>query len=73
VVGGDAASAKALGDEFPGLKAAAWYADVRGDAFRALHLSGVPVVMGMQESGIEWSLSGVVPDRKTLPSVLSSW
>lgn len=73
VVGGDAAAAKALGDEFPALKAAAWYADVRGDAFRALRLTGVPVVMGMQESGIEWSLSGVVPDRKTLPSVLSSW
>jgi hypothetical protein len=72
-VGGDAAAAKALGDEFPALKPAAWYADVRGETFRALRLTGVPVVMGMQESGIEWSLSGVVPDRKTLPSMLSSW
>jgi hypothetical protein len=73
VVGGDLASARALADGFPGLRQASWYVDVRGDAFRALGLSGVPVVLGLREGAIEWSLAGVVPDRKTLPSVLASW
>jgi hypothetical protein len=73
VVGGDRAAANALAGDFPGLTLASWYVDARGEAFRALALTGVPVVLGMREGGIEWSLAGVVPDRKTLPSVLASW
>jgi hypothetical protein len=73
VVGSDVAGAKALADEFPDLHAAAWYADPRGEALKELGLSGVPVTLGLDDESIRWSLAGVAPDRKTLPSVLSSW
>ena len=73
VVGGDAAAGRALAGRYPGLSRASWYADADGAAFRALRLAGVPMIQGLRASGIEWSLAGVVPDRKTLTSVLSSW
>jgi hypothetical protein len=73
VVGSDAAGAKSLAGEFPDLHSAAWYADPRGEALKQLGLSGVPVTLGLDGESIRWSLAGVAPDRKTLPSVLSSW
>lgn len=73
VVGGDAEAARALAGQYPGLSQASWYVDPDGAAFRALRLAGVPMFLGLRASGIEWSLAGVAPDRKTLTSVLSSW
>ena len=62
---------------------------VHGGPHRAVCLFGIEVIERLQSeghpvepgsvgenlttSGIEWSLAGVVPDRKTLTSVLSSW
>lgn len=51
----------------------AWYADPTGDARRALGLIGVPVVLGVSGDEIQWTLSGGVPDRRTLRSILVSW
>jgi hypothetical protein len=73
VVGSDEAGAKALAGDFPDLQPASWYADPRGEALKALALGGVPMVLGMNDDSVQWSLAGVAPDRKTLPSVLSSW
>jgi hypothetical protein len=73
VVGGTAGGARALAAEFVGLKDAAWYVDTSEEAFRALGLAGVPVVLGLRDGGIEWSLAGVTPDGKRLAALLSSW
>ena len=73
VVGADTTAAKALADEYPELKSAGWYADARGTAFKELRLTGVPVVLALQDDTVRWSLAGVAPDRETLPSVLGSW
>jgi hypothetical protein len=73
VVAGDVAAAKAMADGFPGLKTASWYADLHDRAFKDLRLAGAPVVLGLQDDAVRWSLAGVVPDRETLPSVLGSW
>jgi hypothetical protein len=72
VVGAEPADAKALAASFEGRLEAAWYADPGGAARRALGLAGVPVVLGVRDRSIQWTLSGGV-DRRTLRSILGSW
>ena len=58
---------------FEGRLDAAWYADPDGAARRALRLTGVPVVLGLRDRSIQWTLSGGVADHRTLRSILGSW
>jgi hypothetical protein len=62
----------APGQGCPG-RGRAWYADPDGAARRALGLTGVPVVLGMEGGEIRWTLSGAVADRRRLRSILVSW
>ena len=55
------------------LAAAQWYSDASGNVWTALKLSGVPVVFGIEDRTIQWSLSGVVQSDDQIRSVLSSW
>jgi hypothetical protein len=73
VVGSEPADAKAMAAGFEGRLGAAWYADPDGRARRALGLTGVPVVLGLRDGSIQWTLSGGVSDRRTLRSILVSW
>jgi hypothetical protein len=73
VVGSEPADAKAMAAGFEGRLDAAWYADPDGSARRALGLTGVPVVLGLRDGQIQWTLSGGVSDRRTLRSILVSW
>jgi hypothetical protein len=73
VVGAEPAAAKAMAKSFAGRLDAAWYADPSGGARRALALTGVPVVLGLNGEHVQWRLSGGVPDRRTLRSILVSW
>jgi hypothetical protein len=73
VVGADPADAKAMAAGFEGRLEAAWYADPDGAARRALGLTGVPVVLGLRDRSIQWTLSGGVSDRRTLRAILVSW
>lgn len=73
VVAAEAAAAKAMASSFEGRLAADWYADPTGAARQALGLTGVPVVLGLQGDGIQWTLSGGLADRRTLRSILVSW
>jgi hypothetical protein len=73
VVGSAPADAKALAAAFEGRLTAAWYADPGGAARRALGLRGVPVVLGLDDRAIRWTLSGGLSDPRTLRSILVSW
>jgi hypothetical protein len=74
VVGGASSKElRALADRFPGLPAGAWHADPDRAMFDRLRLTGVPVVVGLRGSMIEWGLSGVLPDAAAVESVLASW
>ena len=54
------------------LQGAVVYADAQGAGWDALHLQGVPVMMGIEGQRIDWTLSGA-PDRRLLESAVRSW
>ena len=68
-VGDAAAFAARTGN---GLGAASWYADPDADAWNALGLEGLPVMMGVGQQRIGWTFSGA-PDRRLLESAIHSW
>ncbi len=74
VIGGvDAAAAAKLAGAFPTLSAARWYADPARSLADVLSASGAPVVYGLRENMLEWSLIGVVPDEAAYKTALVSW
>lgn len=73
VVGADAATAARLASGFSDLGGIAWYVDSGGTMKDALPVTTAPVVFGMRESTIEWSLAGIVPDAASMQTALVSW
>ncbi len=74
VIGGvNAADAAKLAANFPELATARWYADQSNALLRALPAAGAPVVYGLRENMVEWSLNGVVPDAASYKTTLLSW
>lgn len=73
VVGASAESARSLAASSPALGEAAFYADPTHEAFAALGLRGAPVVLGIRDQTIEWTLAGTVVDTRTFESILTTW
>jgi hypothetical protein len=55
-----------------GLEGAVWYADAGGEAWSALELKGLPVMLGVGGQRIEWTLGGAA-DPRLVESVVRSW
>jgi hypothetical protein len=55
-----------------GVEGAAWFADAGGEAWSALELKGLPVMMAVEGQRIEWTLSGAA-DKRLVESVVRSW
>lgn len=68
-----AALALARAADCEGRLPAAWYADPGDAARRALGLRGVPVVLGLDDRSIRWTLSDGLSDPRTQRSILVSW
>lgn len=73
VGGGTVEQAKALAQRTPWIPQASWYADPTKAAAPALKVKGAPVVFGVRQGNIEWDLSGVLADEKSLKSILDTW
>jgi hypothetical protein len=73
VVGAEAEQLPALASRVPTLPLAAWHADPSMVAAQRLGLAGLPVIVGLRGSTIEWTLAGVLADRATITSVVRSW
>jgi hypothetical protein len=74
VVGGAAVQRlSGLASRFPNLPATAWHSDPSLESLRRLQLSGFPPILGMRGGTIEWTLSGVLADERTIESVVRSW
>lgn len=71
--GASAADTILARQKFGDLETAQWYADGSRSAWTALQMSGVPMVFGMRDNVIEWSISGVFPSGDELKTILSSW
>jgi hypothetical protein len=72
------ADAKRAGDYVaqgiaPNAASVTWYADADDQAFKALRLTGTPVLIGVRQGRIIWSISGVLNDASTVQSVVRTW
>lgn len=73
VVEGDVENAKEMTRKYPDLIQAAWYADPAKSAFSQLRLQGAPVILGINEETIEWSVKGVFSNADNFKSILKTW
>jgi len=65
--------AQTVRKQFPDLAGAAWYADPSRNAVTSLKMQGAPVIFGIQDGTLRWSISGIPPDSKRFRSVLNTW
>jgi hypothetical protein len=73
LVGGGVDDLKAMKAKYAELDQATWYADTTKTAFTQLKLHGVPVVLGVKQQTIEWSLNGVLSDVSVAKSIVNTW
>jgi len=69
----DGAGVTRMRDTLTDLAGAHWYADPSRKASISLKVSGVPMVFGVRNTTIEWSLSGGLPSDAQVKSILASW
>lgn len=73
IVGGSVDDLKNTQSKYPDLSQASWYADTDKTAYSQLQLHGAPVVLGLRQQTIQWSLNGVLPDTNVSRSVVNTW
>jgi Peroxiredoxin len=73
IVGGSIDDLKSVKSRYAELDQATWYADTTKNVFTQLKLHGVPVVLGVKQQTIEWSLNGVLSDVSVAKSIVNSW
>ena len=64
---------RSMAAAFPDLPFGQWYSDPQRSAYLQLALQGAPVVVGLQQNNIRWTLAGVNPDTEKFKSTLRSW
>ena len=73
IVSGSLDDLKNAQSKYPELSEASWYADTDKTAYSQLQLHGAPVVLGVKQQVIQWSLNGVLPDSNVSRSVVNTW
>ena len=73
IVGGSTDDLKTAQSRFPDLAAATWYADTNRSAFSLMKLTGAPMILGIKQRTISWSLSGILSDVNVAKSILNTW
>ena len=73
IIGGTTDDLKTAQARFPDLASATWYADTNRSAFTLMKLTGAPMILGIKQRTISWSLSGVLSDVNVAKSILNTW
>lgn len=73
IVGGSTDDLKTAQARFPDLASATWYADTNRSAFTLMKLTGAPMILGIKQRTISWSLSGVLSDVNVAKSIVNTW
>jgi hypothetical protein len=75
LIRGTASDAAAYVERNPPRRAAAvtWFADAGDEAWQALKLTGTPVLIGVQDGEMKWTIAGVLNDPKMVDSVVRTW
>ena len=50
-----------------------WFADAGDEAWQALELTGTPVLIGIEDGEMKWTIAGVLNDPKMVDSVVRTW
>ena len=70
---GDRAALSEWTGRFPAAAGAQWFADGSGAAAAALKVENAPLIFGLRDRTIEWSVGGVFSDSADIRSIASSW
>jgi hypothetical protein len=73
IVSGSVDDVKTAQTRFPELAPATWYADTDKSAFGLMKLTGAPMILGIKQHTIAWSLSGILADVNVAKSILNTW
>ena len=73
IVGGSVDDLKTAQIRFPELALATWYADTNKSAFGLMKLTGAPMILGIKQRMITWTLSGILSDVNVAKSILNTW
>jgi hypothetical protein len=73
IVGGSVDDLKNAQARFPDLALATWYADTNRSAFGLMKLTGAPMILGIKQRTITWSLSGILADVNVAKSIVNTW
>jgi hypothetical protein len=73
IVGGSVDDLKNAQARFPELAAATWYADTNRSGFGLMKLTGAPMILGIKQRTIAWSLSGILADVNVAKSIVNTW
>jgi hypothetical protein len=73
IVGGSVDDLKNAQARFPELALATWYADTNRSAFGLMKLTGAPMILGIKQRTIAWSLSGILADVNVAKSIVNTW
>ena len=74
VVGGrNAAETQRFARQFDWLPEASWFADANRQSATALARRGAPVIYGIQDNNIAWSVSGSLSDTNKLAALMLPW
>lgn len=73
IAGGGLDTASGMRDKRTDLAGAQWYADESREAWASLHMAGAPMVFGVRDKTIQWSLSGMLKSDNDVKSILASW
>jgi len=73
IVSGSTDDMKFMQSRFTELALATWYADTDKSAFTLMKLTGAPMILGIRQRAISWSLSGILSDVNVARSVLNTW
>jgi hypothetical protein len=64
---------RTMAQQYPHLASVTWYADTKKLAFKAMELVAIPVVLGVKEDTVQWSLTGTLANPDRLKSILKTW
>jgi hypothetical protein len=73
VIDADLAATAAYAARFPDLSGARWYADQSRQSYAVSTLPGTPIMFGLRNNVLEWSLVGLAPDVQTARSAMTTW
>jgi hypothetical protein len=70
---GNARDLQQLASRYPTIDQKLWYADSRKQDFRALKLTTIPAMLGIEQGKVAWTFGGTAGTSENTESIMASW